>query len=716
VEENESDMIYQESLVITSWGNNVVESDFYLNIPVQPGLKNVRHNDFTNNTENKSGYLYFNSYTYTAGTQYSSYTTNLQSYYSALDSTQVGNFQPTTTGSTTLTNSMITYGSSTELLALQKTPNGVGYKGNEYIEGGSYIWYGNYAAVNVVDGNNNNGVLPQFYYAPTYSLTNMTMYSSRLVMRSDRLPIGTQPETSGNNSFAGQASVNLTYSLITDNGNSATVSSASGAGGIDPTGNPDVTTGATVNKVIESFSCAGMVNLNCYINENGEFIVLPSTNDCNTNIGGQVLVNGCYRLVNKPILSLLPFGNNGNSDFVLLSQWLERFRMNFAICRGVLSHTFVNSWLNGSLFAFPFESSVFFDKNNKPFNRTINILGNVNYLYCGDVIVFEPNSNNFYYRSSPYDGTKFVGSRASTFFSQPVNTKDLLFPTTILDMGPKYFWQSEVNKTPNYFGYQMNRFNSTTWSDDSGLLQLFIISRLVNQNFLQRIIGGVFGVGGVGSLFSRDEDRVDGDFAQMLQINSQYGVTPFTAENYPDDQTIPGDNPIYVSEDKDGDPIFGVFFSGSSTDRDLISPRRIDRTFTGTTLIADYLGTKSQDIPFFKWANNAWINGQPSIFGSQNNSWYTYGGNPTVDSRKYQELDRRLQPFFQGNNNLIQNAYGYIYQRNDNGTYNTVPTTPTNEYTLTSAPWYFYFGLKKGKSAMDKYVQQYLGTETNGQQ
>ena len=702
-----------------SWGNTIVENDFYLNIPIQPGLKNVRHNDFTNNTENKSGYLYFDSYTYTAGTKYSSYTTNLQSYYSALDSTQVGNFQPTTTGSTTLTNSMITYGSSNELLALQKTPNGVGYKGNEYIEGGSYIWYGNYAAVNVVDGNNNNGVLPQFYYAPTYSLTNMTMYSSRLVMRSDRLPIGTQPETSGNNSFAGQASVNLTYSLITDNGNSATVSSASGAGGINPTGNPDVTTGATVNKVIESFSCAGMVNLNCYINENGEFIVLPSTNDCNTNIGGQVLVNGCYRLVNKPILSLLPFGNNGNSDFVLLSQWLERFRMNFAICRGVLSHTFVNSWLNGSLFAFPFESSVFFDKNNKPFNRTINIFGNVNYLYCGDVIVFEPNSNNFYYRSSPYDGTKFVGSRASTLFSQPVNTKDLLFPTTILDMGPKYFWQSEVNKTPNYFGYQMNRFNSTTWSDDSGLLQLFIISRLVNQNFLQRIIGGVFGVGGVGSLFSRDEDRVDGDFAQMLQINSQYGVTPFTAENYPDDQTIPGDNPIYVSEDKDGYPVFGVFFSGSSTDRDLISPRRIDRTFTGSTnsLVADYLGTKSQEIPFFKWTNNAWIDGEPTIFGNQLNSWYTYGGNQeAIESKKYQELDRRLKPFFVGNTNLLESSYGYIYQRNLNGTYNKSPYGTTNDRTLTSAPWYFYFGLKKGKSAMDKYVQQYLGTETNGQQ
>jgi hypothetical protein len=617
-------------------------------------------------------------------------------------------FKPTSDANTLLTISMVNVGGSGELLAKQFTPNGVGYKGSEYIEGGSYVYYNPYATVTPFNGNNNNGMLPAIYFAPKYPAKNLTMYSQRLVMRSDRLPTGTQPEINGNNNYAGQASDNLTYVTVTDNGNSAITGSALGAGGINPTDNPDVNTGGTINKVIDSFSCNGMVDLTCYTNQNGEFIVLPSTNECNNNSGGEIVKNGCYILVNKPIATLA-------SDWTSLYQWLQRFRMNFAICRGVLSHTFVNSWINGSLFAFPFESSVFFDRNNKPFNRRINILGNVNYLYCGDVIVFEPNSNNFYYRSSPYDGTNFVGSRASTFFSQPVNTKDLLFPTTILDMGPKYFWQSEVNKTPNYFGYQMNKFNSTSWSDDSGLLQLFVISRLVNQNFLKRIIGGVF-ASGVSSLFSRKEDRVDGDFAQMLQINSQYGITPFTAENYPDDQSIPGDNPIYVSQDKNGDPVFGVFFSGSSSDRDLISPRRINRTFTGTTLIADYLGTKSQDIPFFKWVNNAWFDGQPSIFGNEKNSWYTYAGNPTVDSKKYQELDRRLRPFFQGNNNLIQNAYGYIYQRNLNGTYNTKPTTPTNEYPLTSAPWYFYFGLKKGKSAMDKYVQQYLGTETNAEQ
>jgi hypothetical protein len=261
----------------------------------------------------------------------------------------------------------------------------------------------------------------------------------------------------------------------------------------------------------------------------------------------------------------------------------------------------------------------------------------------------------------------------------------------------------------------MNKFNSTSWSDDSGLLQLFIISRLVNQKFLERIFKSIFG-DTVGELFSRDEDRVDGDFAQMLQINSQYGITPFTAENYPDDQTIPGDNPIYVGGDKDGYPVFGVFFSGSSTDRDLISPRRIDRTFTGSTnsLVADYLGTKSQVVPYYKWRNTTWIEGQPTIFGSQDNSWFTYDRENVVESSKYQELDRRLTPFFQGNNNLLENAYGYVYQRDDKGKYILAPSSlPNNGNTLTSGPWYFYFGLKKGKSAMDKYVQQYLGTETN---
>ena len=103
-----------------------------------------------------------------------------------------------------------------------------------------------------------------------------------------------------------------------------------------------------------------MVDLNCYQGIGTNFTVLPATNDCNTNLGGPVVVNGCYSIVNQPLVSL--FGRN--NDFTLIAQWVSRFRLTFAICRGALSHTFVNAWVNGTLFAFPFENNVFFDSNN----------------------------------------------------------------------------------------------------------------------------------------------------------------------------------------------------------------------------------------------------------------------------------------------------------------------------------------------------------------
>lgn len=689
-----------------TWGNVEVDGDFYLNIPVQPGLKNVRHNEFNTNLENHNGYLYYNSFTYTAGTNFTPYTTDLQSYYSSLDQTQINVYKPNSSNpNSLLISSMINVGSQGELLGKQTTPSGVGYNGNEYIEGGSYVWYGSYATVKIVDGDNNNNMIPQYYYSPRYSNKNMTIYGTKLVMRSDRLPTGSQVEISGNNNFAWQASNTMAYSVIPITGNAILSSTVAGAGGINPTGNPD-STNSSFNRLADSFTCSGMVDLNCYTNgPNGEFIVLPPTNSCNKDSGGSEIVSsGCYNFVSTPVVTLL-------DDYTSLAQWLQRFKLNFAICRGVMSRTFVNSWLNGTLFAFPFASTVFFDSKNKPYNRFVNILGNVSYTYCADLLVYEPSSNNFYYRSSPYNGTDFIGMKKNYLLSQPVNGKDLLFPTTILDLGPKYIWQFEVNKTPNYYGYQMDRFKPTSWNDDSTLVELFIVSRILNKNFLSSLADSIFG-NTVSQMFNRDEDRVSGDFAQMLQINSQYGVKPFTSENYSDDPTKGSESPVYVGFDNKNNPVFGVFLSGSTQQRDLISPRRLNRTLTGTTLVADYLGTKSQAVPYFKWINTTWQDGEyKSIFGNQYNTWHTYGLDPTIENGKYQEFDRRVKPFFIGNE-LIQNSYGYVYNRLSNGLYDNNPydIKTTNAKTLTSAPWYFYFGLKKGKTAIDKFVQQYLGT------
>ena len=259
----------------------------------------------------------------------------------------------------------------------------------------------------------------------------------------------------------------------------------------------------------------------------------------------------------------------------------------------------------------------------------------------------------------------------------------------------------------------MNKLSSTSWNDVSGLDQLLVLSRLTNESFLLQLIP-LTPVPQFG-LFNRNgQEKVDGDYAQMLQINSQYGVTPYDAENYVDDPTNPLNNPVYVGAgNKLGSlysPVFGVFYSGSSEDRDIISPRRIDRNFTGSTLISDDLGTKSQQVPYYGWMNQTWNNGGLTIFGTQINNWETGEDGRPFFKQNYQSLDRLKTPMFLDSSGLIQNRKGYIFQRNVKGEYIAKnASVPNNQKTIVSAPWYFYFGLKKGKSAMDKFAQVYIG-------
>ena len=720
------------------WGHRVVEGDFYVNVPVQPGLKTVRHNQINSNLNTYNGsYLYFPSYQYVAGNGYSSYTSNLQSYYSALDSSQTNVFIPDSNFTPSqLNNSLVSTGPSGELLVKSNTPvispspyRGVGYINNEYVEGGTMIGYVNRSNIVQVgntpttvqspNNDDNNNLTPFYYYSPSWARfvpSTMSVQKQRLVMRSDRLPVGTVQDVNGNNFFAWQSSNSLPWVLFSDTGTSATIIPQDSFAFYDNANSQDITTGQTVNKVIQSFDCNGMVALGCYQGYGQGFTVLPADNPCNTNTNFiktlPVVKNGCYSLVNFPIATLNPL--LPNNDWALLFQWFQRYRFMTAVCNGAINHSFMNSWVNGSLFAFPFKNNAFFDAQNRPQTRRIDS-GEVKFSYCANLLYFDSDTSNFYYRSSPYNNNtnKFIGKDAPGNSALNLNNKNLLFPTTVLDLGPKFSWSKDVIKSIDYFGYQMDNIPSTSYNDVSDLTSLFIISRLANSKtftlgtLLDLTIAGLFSRAGL-------YQRVDGDYAQSIQVNSQYGITPFSAENYPDTGSV-STNPIYVGASvPTGEALFGVFFSGQTEARDLISPRRIDRNITGPVLIADYLGTKSQEIPFYKWQNQAWRPTFPqnNIFGDGQNGWYTdysiaEGG---FQTELYQNFDRLSFPLFQGNNSLIQNRRGYIFQGNNSGGY--VPsingTSSQNYRTLVSAPWYFYFGLKNGKTAMDKYTELYV--------
>jgi hypothetical protein len=707
-----------------------VEGSYYLNIPIQPnsGSGSWRTNGKTpesHQTPYSSSPLYHVPFNFSVSQQdFQSVTTNSISYYSSLDKDQFGfTPHPGYYPLQNFLNSVYTVGSGPSMSDDGSINQGVRFQGI----GPSALYQGVIEGGSLAAGQS----IRYSLYSPKYSSSlNVTIsYSNilsnpKLVLRSDRLPTSDVLNNSGLNSFSLYLNPNFAIYLLDDSQQGQPIVLPGGFGlgqqvegqGLDN----------TFDRVISSFSCSGMVPLACYGKDSNGGLIIKTP--CPANENPVRVQDGCYDLLSPDdrgsyIRTIRPAIQN-------YFEWLQRFRLTFAFCRGVFSHIFVNSWINGNLYAFPFKNKPSFDSNNRLQVRQITGVApfqQVKYSFCADTIVFDPNSNNFYYRSSPWDeiNSRFIGKASPTSTAggiipgiqiDPLNQYNLLYPTTIMDLGPKYIWSKDVILSPNYYGYQMDNLNSTSWNEIDNLSQIFIISRLVNVTFLQQVLSS--GQAALSEFFTRDGQRIDGDYAQMLQINSQYGISPFNEGNYVDDPSVPGDNPIYISTTNNGSSVFGLFYNSYPESRDLISPRRIDRNNTGSVLIADYLEVKSQEVPFYQWRNNAYTplgaSSEPSIFGNDRNTWYSVisgfrGLN--ILSKKYQELDRLNTPFFIGNNGQIENKVGYIFQRNPAGEYEPQNSGGYNFTTLNSAPWYFYFGLKTGGSAMDKYRQLYIGGE-----
>lgn len=716
-------------------GSNTVSvtGQYYMNIPIQPNSGSGSwYTNFKTPESHLVPYstssLYHTPYNFTVkNTEYQSVISDTIRYYSSLDKSQL-TYVPYVGDkplSYFMNNNYNFGGSLSDDGNIQQkfrffTPE---YQG--VIEGGSFMGI--------------SALVGAFYdarlYSPTYSnLLSVSIdfdfveNNPKLLVRSDRLPTSdrTQIPQNSNNSFALYQNDNFAFYYIGslgENEEGFVISGQFGLGEIQEISGND----NNLDRVISSFSCSGMVPLPCYTTDaDGRLTILDP---CPNNEDPIRVQDGCYNLLapNNEGSYLATIGDSIRNYF----EWLQRFRLTFAFCRGVFSHVFINSWVNGALYAFPFKNKPSFDSDGNIKVREVISVGSnpigVRYTFCADTMVFDDQTNNFYYRSSPWNSitNTFIGKKAPDktggsiipgISFQPLNNYNLLYPTTIMDLGPKYFWTKDVIMSPDYYGYQMNNINTTSWNEINNLVQIFTVSRLVNITFLQSIFST--GDASLRSFFSREGQRVDGDYAQMLQINSQYGVSPFNDGNYVDDPTILGDNPIYVSSDSSGNPVFGVFYNSYPDQRDLISPRRIDRNNSGPILLADYLGTKSQTVPFYSWENTAYspppAPSQPSIFGNDQNSWYTlYTSNrgQNIYSEKYQSLDRLNSPFFLGNNGMIENRLGYIFQRNALGEYVPDNLGGNNFTTITSAPWYFYFGLRVGSSAMDKFREKYLGVE-----
>ena len=528
--------------------------------------------------------------------------------------------------------------------------------------------------------------------------SGMTISSSTLnVMRTDRLPSSDYLQEGAASVPLLQQNIGFQTYLIDDGGEGFTVVGTSTGASIVT---PDLEGLPNSEKVLESFSCEKMVGLNCYTGFGNDFGIKPGCSDSDN------VELGCYVFMTKPLVGL-------PKDLTNFLEWTYRFRFFYGLCRGVLSQTFTNNWVNGSLYMFPIQIDTFYDIQNKPKTP----------VFCNHLAYFDKNTTNFYYRSSPYriSTGKFVGRRTNEPTS--VNDVNLMFPTTIANLGYKDSFYSELSFDPSTRAYIIPDIDSTSYGDTSDIVNLFVISRITDENFLQQILS--VGDNSINQLFSRPKNsgstlrRVDGDLAQLLSINSEIGNIKFSPEYY-EPQLVNSPTSILGSADN---PVVAVWFSSTTQNlqtKDYLTPGRIN--FRGNDNVGYYpypYGIKSQVVPFYQWGLNTGVTNN-TIFGSQFNNWETEESD-IVQGKKYQSLDRTEMPgatpsYFISQNLSTSpdindlNKRGYIFSVDPvTGEYSTTGTKSAK--FIVGAPYQFYFGIIKGESALDKFKTKYAISE-----
>ena len=656
--------------------NFTITATTRLNIPIQPN---------SNPTTSIQGYnqneMYFQSYFFspgivgstTPGLEFSGYSTVNTGYYGLLNSQQTlptyfNNLGNKVVSSTS--NSFFDISPNSSYYDLSEDLSGLSAMGGNDYNSNSHPW---------------NNYLPFFnmnYYSKTIyqgvSWSALTISNrTKNILRTDRLPSSDKLDGGswGNNPSLLQQNLAFNFNLINLDSDELTTQPFSTGADI-PTA--DLSGLTNDIKVIESFSCEKMVGLDCYQGFGSSFEI---NQNCTTK---DAVENGCYMFLRRLILDI-------PKDWGNFAEWSFRFRFFYGLCRGVLSQSFANNWVNGSLYMYPIQVDTFYDKQNKPLPP----------IFCKQIAYFDDKTNNFYYRSSPYNENinRFIGMRTNNEGS--VNTLNLLFPTTIINLGMKDSFYGEITFDPDTKAYILPSIDSTSYGDTSDLVNLFVISRITDEGFLQQIIS--FGDNSLNQLFSRPERRIDGDLAQLMSINSEIGNINFSPEFY---ETAGGPPATILGTAKD--PIVAVWFSSTTQDlqtKDYLTPGRID--FRGPNNIGFYpypYGIKSQVVPFYQWR----LDNKATIFGNQKNNWAT-GSSDIIQNTYYQGLDRASlsTKYFLNQSSSISdlNARGYIFSVDSSGNY--ISTGVVNQSFLVGAPFHFYFGVVKGESALDKFKTKY---------
>lgn len=433
----------------------------------------------------------------------------------------------------------------------------------------------------------------------------------------------------------------------------------------------------------------------------------------------------------------------------VLREYYRRKRVGKLFCGGIVNYGFIDNWLSGSLYFFQFKA--------KKVNRGVEAI----MKYCRNVVRFVDGQQRFYYRSVyTTNGTDFQYGYKNTLGT----------PTTFVDLGPRDEFIKEicVDKTLDPNCSVARSVGSTSFKSFGELMGLAINYRMdVSNNSFE--IDNFFDNGGNFSLKGYNK-VLDGDLLQLISINNEAGIEEFDLQNpkylgysyqildpelYSDvfrKNGYWGPLPITMELDEDGERVrLCLNEPGRLTESSQKVPFFLwDKKGTG------FGGTSEATSDDQSWDYFGDIQVQP-LQGMTYGYQYTGGTNDVSDKYlllpitndfsgltitglsvteavEFDEIstsdistDFTLQypgyTYLYVTGGTISNpTSGKLYIRNGSSpNYQTINWNTgidfilprrqdyygSNTKQILSTPYQFYFGLKAGKTGLDKFIDQY---------
>jgi hypothetical protein len=479
----------------------------------------------------------------------------------------------------------------------------------------------------------------------------------------------------------------------------------------------------------------------------GQVIKSVNNNPCNT-----CSTKSGYSEFRYGLFTIVPAAATGNwgVNFKAITEYSKRKLVAKLFCEGVSNYSFLDNWLTGSLYFFPFKAKVRWANEAElqlNFGRT---------KYCPNLVYFKPGTivnpdKRFYYRSTRYNGTTFDYDTRKT----------LNHPTTIVDLGPRDEFIKEICVDPSLDPNcsVVRNIGPTSYQNFKEMLGLYI-------NYKMDYLGAdgsytkFFNNSGFNSVLPNKMDGyvMNGDILQLISINNEAGIEEFDLQNR--------NYAVYSPQILDVEE-YPTLLDGGPIPLNLVLDDGNGYRVRACLNEPGRLTESSQDVPFFLWNKNG------TGFGvGTNQSWnyssvqkqplqgmtygYKYSGDTThkyillpmtkeysgntfvYTGLSFNDVHADIQTLTPSHTNYNYQEEGFTVLEISSGTLsnpkvgtlwirkgevgNWVSTAWTSEvdfiikptstnyegnYQILSTPFLFYFGLRPGKTAVDKFIERF---------